>query len=256
MSLKDELFAPQVQEAVPSSETLCSKPMSKMSNYHEFMSKFAPLKNPHEEDAERRSYKEAIPFGNPFKYVVRSKTSQITDNYEDQAFLTSFNQLPLVERNKSERGVSPRGPQKVSYDPQKEKHRLSIQNFSLRSLQNALEESSGRSTPNSPGSLSTNSTSNIYAVPQLEEIKGWTAGTQQNKREEIAKKTEESKMDTQERKEKEEELEKTTVKPVEKRQGRLKEKIQKARQVEKTRNKVNPYYFMVCNATGKLISHI
>lgn len=220
--------------------------MSRMSNYHEFMAKFAPLKNPHEEDAERKSYKEAIPFGNPFKYVVRSKASQMTDNYEDQAFLSSFNQLPMVDRNKNERGVSPRGPSKIPHDAEKEKHRLSTQGFNLRSLQNALEESSGRSTPVTISSPSTVSGSTAYTIPGLDDIDFFNAEVKPSKKEEQKSK------ETKEPKAKLKESE--VIKPVEKEKKQLSkvlDEVQKSDQAVKPKKTVNPYYFMVCNATGK-----
>jgi len=236
LSLKEELFHPKAQEAGPRGENLCSKPMSKMSNYHEYMSKFVPLKNPHEEDSERKFYKEAIPFGNPFKYVVRTKQSSITDNYEDEAFLSSFNKLPGVEKSKSSRGVSPQGPQKPVHDPNKEKHRLSTSNFNLRSLQNALEERSIRSTPSSPGGMSTSSSLYSIDVPEMPDIKIKEAPAKTNSKEKTM--------------EKKKEPTRSTRIEVEKRERPKEAKAYSPLlvQSESSKKKVNPTYFMVCNA--------
>lgn len=64
------------------------------------------MRNPYMDEQEEKMVKEAIPYGNPFKKILRSRAQKLDDEYNisDEAYLTSMNDaesVALVKRDNS-----------------------------------------------------------------------------------------------------------------------------------------------------------
>eukprot|EP01017_Pseudomicrothorax_dubius_P020076 TRINITY_DN22039_c0_g1_i2.p1 TRINITY_DN22039_c0_g1~~TRINITY_DN22039_c0_g1_i2.p1 ORF type:complete len:323 (-),score=60.01 TRINITY_DN22039_c0_g1_i2:24-992(-) len=97
------------------------KLISRMSDYSETMRKMQELRIPVYEDHEIRNIKEPIPFGNPFKYMVRTKITKVAmgENVADEAFLTSMD--TSTRSQKKSEGMADGGSGgrvKKKYNPQ------------------------------------------------------------------------------------------------------------------------------------------
>ena len=138
--LKGEHASRRVDTTVDSS--LQNKPIGKLYDYSAYLKKNPEFRDPSADEEEIRPKKEPIPFGNPFKYVYRHKSSSEEPEFEDEAFMTSLtsgSKMQIEERSHSQKRIAYRieDSQRVADEKMKD----------LKDRASSIGTSSGAATP-------------------------------------------------------------------------------------------------------------
>lgn len=84
------------------------KPVGKLYDYGAYLKKYPEFRDYKADENDERLKKEPIPFGNPFKYVLRHKANVDENEFEDQAFMTSLSsdKMQVEETHKGKKSTS------------------------------------------------------------------------------------------------------------------------------------------------------